>query len=385
MPHSQRTFKSVGRRLGAVALVAAATLVALAMAGEIGARLAMPEGSGTSCYLADRHLGHRNTPNCSTWEQGAEGPRVEYRYNGCGLRGLSPCGPKPRDAVRIAVVGNSFGQGAGVEIEDSFAERAAARLRKTCRPRVDLQNFSGIGYSLLNLYERFPDALNSKPDVLVFVLMPNDVAVPLSDKDFAERDDPNVARKSSVLDTEPPSKSILAIVRGLVRTSRLGVLVQHFMFRDDQFYEKTYLMRGEFSDFLRSRTTPAWRERYRKADAMIASMAGRANEAGVKLVLVTLPQRVQAAMLDTPQDVPAGYDPHTFSEELAAIAHAHGVSAIDGLALVESDHNSADFFYPVDGHLSVEGHHLVGDRLGGRLQTEMARDHLCEEGGDARR
>lgn len=377
MSKEVQSFRPTWPWLVAIAGFAFGTVACMLLLGEVAARLLMPVELTGDCYIPDEHVGHRYAPNCLRTVKVAEGPRVEYRYNACGLRQLSPCGPKRAGSLRLAVIGNSFGDGGNVPLRDSMSEQISRRLAATCRPGLDLQNFSGASYALLELYERFPAALSSDPDVVLFFLMPNDLAVPISRKDFADRDDPRVIRQSPLLNPRPTGRSPIVMLRQVLTESRLGTLTLHYLYEDNGFYIRTYRLRGEASDYLRSRPPPLWQDRYRDAGVMIAELAQKSRDAGKLFVLISLPQRVQAAMLDIPGDQMEGYDPRSFSREIRSIALRAGVPYIDGFAGMSSGHHAADLYYPVDGHLNVQGHKWLGSVLSAALQQLLTDAALC--------
>jgi len=82
------------------------------------------------------------TPRTSFVEDYPARPKVRYEVNGFGLRGGDFSEQKPAGVVRVAVVGDSFVFGSGVEEPDTLSRQLDARLR---------ERFPAAPFEVLNL------------------------------------------------------------------------------------------------------------------------------------------------------------------------------------------------------------------------------------------
>jgi hypothetical protein len=138
-------------------------------------------------YLGELRAGRHGTffglttlpPGTTFVEDFPARPRVEYRMNSFGLRGADFPESKPSGARRVAVVGDSFVFGSGVEEPDSLPEKLASRLRERfAAAPVEVLNLGVPGnniashLAMVRVAERHLGA-----DVLVLCLtLPNDLS-----------------------------------------------------------------------------------------------------------------------------------------------------------------------------------------------------------------
>ncbi len=358
---------SLSKVLFRIALTAACTAIVVVGGAEFVARWIWPERSDPTCLIADNRLGHRYRPNCERTARIPEGFEVAYRYDDCGLRGSGVCGPSPANAVRIAVLGNSFSAGSNVSLSDSFAEIMARDLAGLCKRSIDLQNYSVEGYALFDQYFRVQDALKGKPSVVVLFVMPNDLFEIVGEQQMARRDDYGLVRRSSVLSPETAAAPLGARLRRLLSSSRLAVMIQHYLFNNLPFYVRSYLGRGDTAGYLSLRPAGSWTRRYADADLLISEIAARTRAAGSRLAVIALPQRVQVAMLDPSFGDNLHEQAKAFGAKIGQIAREHGALFVDVIDFLADKKSASSLFYPYDGHLTKVGHKVVGDALASSL------------------
>lgn len=103
---------------------------------------------------------------------------VRIRCNADGLRGGQIEQPKPRSRTRLAVLGDSFMWGFGVEDDEVFAQALARQL-----PGSDAVNLAANGYSSVQEWVRFQDdGLRFDPDVVIVGFFVNDLDDNFDDK-----------------------------------------------------------------------------------------------------------------------------------------------------------------------------------------------------------
>lgn len=304
-------------------------------------RLTWPQQEDDVCFLRKDGV-NQHRANCTTMLKTAEGPWTEYSYNDCGYRNPEPCGPKPANALRVAVVGSSLAGGAFVPYPDTFYARAAADLKKACGRPVEFQDLGGFGFVWNQIASQVPPALALQPDAVVMAMMPFDL----------ERSPPS---------DHPPPKSLMVRVKDFIRGLRFIRVGQHFLFADDDHYTNIYLKLGDKADFLRTPLSPVWNDRLSRWEALLASMADQAHAAGVPFVLAVVPQRAQLTLLGKP--AAPGIEADILIRALQAMSERHGIIFVDVGQKWAGIHARSDIYYRVDGHPTAYGHELLGKAL----------------------
>ncbi len=161
--------------LANLALVIVSVGVCLAGA-ELALRALAPDENRNEGRLyrleANPGLAHSTLlPNTSALHLG-----VRVHTNSFGMRDREYARKKPRGALRIAVFGDSFTYGQGVELEEVFTERLESRLAGTLgRGRVEVWNFGTAGHNTfqeLLYYANY--GRQFRPDWVILVWVPFD-------------------------------------------------------------------------------------------------------------------------------------------------------------------------------------------------------------------
>jgi hypothetical protein len=363
------TDKSLPRRdFLIIPLLALLTLVVLAGLGEFAARqLFVESGSETCSAVGPGNVGVMR-PNCTSWRKAAEGPETVNTYNNCGYRTPEPCGTRAPGSLRVVLMGASTAQGMKVPYPDTFAARLSQALSRACHRPVEFQNMGVPGAGLLDIYHRLGEALALRPDMIMVVITPYEMKAAIDPGELAHRDTPPV---TAAAEPPPPPKSFVARLSDLAFNSRLLVVAQHFLFQDRATFVRLFMLHGDDAGYLRVPFTASWEQRLRDFDTLLAAMAARSKAAGVPMMLVLGPQRIQAALLDravSPPDV----DPFEIGHRLAAIAARHGVAFQDTLTGFADVHDPDAMFYAVDGHMDAAGHAVFARSVLDRLTRDVA-------------
>lgn len=113
--------------------------------------------------------------------------RAQVHTNSCGMRGPEISIEKPPGTYRIALLGDSFTFGWGVEQDQSFAARMEQTLNRGAAPGVNYQvlNLGVPGYSTFQEVARFQElGLDFSPDAIVVFFVENDYGPPFFIRDM---------------------------------------------------------------------------------------------------------------------------------------------------------------------------------------------------------
>jgi hypothetical protein len=355
-------------------LIVLLTLAAMAGIGEFAARRIFVESGAETCGTIGPAGVAVMRPNCVSYRKAAEGPQTVNAYNDCGYRTPQPCGTRPAGGIRVALMGASTAQGLKVRYADTFAARLTEALSRACRRPVEFQNMGVPGAGLLDVYRRLDEALAMHPDLVMLAMTPYEMKAEIPPSELARRDQP--AARGPEPAAPPPDKSLVARLSDLAFNSRILVVAQHYLFQDRETFAKLFLLHGEDAGYLRVPYSPGWEQRLRDFDVLIGDMARRTAAAGVKLMVVLGPQRIQASLLD-PAVRPAGVDPFEIGRRLARIAEKHGVLFEDTLEGFASAPDPDAMFYAVDGHMDANGHAVFARAVLDRLTRDAAAFRDC--------
>ncbi len=114
---------------------------------------------------------------------------VPVRTNSCGMRGREIAIPKSENVFRIAMLGDSYVFGWGVEEDKSFVSLLEERLNEFTggSPRVEVLNFGVPGYSTFQEVAAF-NAIGKDfdPDLVLMYFIRNDFGLPFFIKNFGD-------------------------------------------------------------------------------------------------------------------------------------------------------------------------------------------------------
>ncbi|MDR3775304.1 MAG: hypothetical protein P4K97_00270 [Terracidiphilus sp.] len=335
------------------------TISLILISSELISRWMFYRTSGMGSCFVYTASGLRAKPNSVCWQKDPESPLVEYRFNGSGHRTGMELSPKATGTFRIVMVGSSSAFGQMVETDKTTAAVLPRNLSQQTGRLIELYNESLDAEGPHVIPQRFNEVMAAKPDIILWMFTPYDIQIgtwPAPNPEQQKIDSRNLLanvlyRAQSAL----ASKSISAIVADLFGYSRTALLLRHFLYQSQSQYVSSFLRGGEDADFLRSESNAEWLSKMQQFSKDEAEVEEQAKTAGVPLVTVLLPSRVQAAMISM-GEWPEGYDPYKLSGELHKIIESHDGIFIDIFPWVRSTPNSETLFYPVDGHPNAQGH-----------------------------
>jgi SGNH hydrolase-like domain, acetyltransferase AlgX len=356
-------------------LIGIVTILLIAGSVELAARrmFKVSETSSLKCLvLNDPSTGVRAIPNSTCSEKIYESDLTEYEFNSRGHRAGFDYGPKSPDTYRIVLVGSSFSEGLWSPRERTYAALLPAEISARTGRKVELYNEGMQWGTPHNVDLRFDEVLAAKPDMILWTVTPWDVdnaslLIPYVARQFdpaLAHDEPAASITQRVLKAFR-SKSILQAIKdgwsraiGPFNDTRTAVLLQHFLYKSQSQYLKHYLMQDESNAFLQTQPGPAFVENLSEFGQYAADLAARSKAAGVPLVVVLVPQRAQAAMISM-GTWPAGFDPYKLGEEIRTHIESNGAIYIDALHGFRTIPNPEQYYFPVDGHITSEGHALL--------------------------
>ena len=327
---------------------------------------------GEDCMVFnDPSTGARGIPNSVCRESIAEsGELTEYRFNSCGHRAGMECGPKAPGTYRIVMIGTSVAIGLRVPREKTFAALLPGELSQRIGSKVELYNEAMPYRSPQILATHFNDILTAKPDMILWILVPDDIektSWAISHDDTRSLSFPAMAwhRMKAIFAV----KSSAAAITEIFSHTRTALLLRHLLYWSKSQYVKSSLMGADDHErFLRAESTEEWYARLKEFDSNAADVEGHAKAAGIPLVAVLLPNRAQAAMISM-GEWPKGFDPYKFDNQLRSIIVSHGGIYIDILQDLRTISDPELGYFPVDGHPNARGHAMLSELLAKALTS----------------
>jgi hypothetical protein len=395
MTQPDRTEPGVVKRRDWVLLPALSllTICFMAVSAELLSRWLYPvtQVGFQNCFVTNDPTGVAAVKaNSVCWEQSAESAlKVEYRFNHRGHRADAELSPKLPGVYRIVLIGSSFTQGLFVPREKTFAALLPAELSMETGRRVEVYNeatggkFRGGPFPSQNSAQHFDEVLAAQPDLVLWVITPNDV-MNAGSKENADshnsgglQRDPQSARASA----KPRScwnKFTASIAEGTFgerlrsrwEETRTSIVLNHLLIASESQdeYIQSYLRNGDNANSLKTEPDAKWQMQLQYFDAELAEIAGLAKNAGLPLVAVFVPNRAQAAMISK-GEWPAGYDPFQLENEVRDSVVSHGGHFIDILPDYRGVPSPERDYFPVDGHPDADGQAIISRFLAKELTS----------------
>jgi hypothetical protein len=344
-------------------LLSLLTVLVMATATEGLARLLWPEQWIDACLRAPD--GQKPKSNCTDMAKAIEGPWFEARYNECGYRATGPCEPPPAATKRIAVLGTSTSFGFLVPFENVWFVRTAQDITARCGHPVDVQSLVQINrrpdhldFGDFNVIaRRMPEAISLKPQLVVLVVTPYDLAE-MPDGGFNPAIDPEAVQPT----VQPRRAGIIELAKSLKQVSRTVSVAEHFIYRDTNLYVWTYLHYGDRAAFLHPQMTPRWEARIAYLDDAVGYISAQLKPIGTPLVVAYAPSEVEGYLIADEIKIP-DVDGESLARAVGAIAQRHGAIFADGASAFQGVRDVQDYFYRADGHLNGAGHGVFGSAV----------------------
>jgi hypothetical protein len=152
--------------------------------------------------------------------------------------------------------------------------------------------------------------------------------------------------------------------RTLIRFDKTSaaVLLEHALYTSRNQYIKSVLAGGDANSYLAADLDPQWQNRLHYFEQEFASIAARAKEKNIRIVVVLVPSRGQAALVSRGHWDPQ-FDPYKLDNDMRQIVVRNGGIYLDILPSYRSIPYAENGFYPVDGHPDADGHSVIAKLL----------------------
>lgn len=376
-----------------LALCSVGTVLGLCALWVATVRITVPNQEFTDepCMILDNpNMPVLGRPNTSCSPVLHEIGKIEYRFNGCGHRTDLPCGPAPPGTFRIVVLGSSMVEGAGVAVEDTFVSRLAPMLERATGRKYDAYSAGMVGSSPRGVLLRLDEIFPLKPD---FVLWPVTVFdldhVNLRTFGVSGKQAPDERRpREQLLGTpsvRPKDESGWAGIYNRAEDSRYVFFLKHFLYQSPSAYESHYgspgdpASGGEFAGYIEKNPPQSWREHLEDFEFYFRQIASKLKQRGIPLTVVLLPDRIQAGMISTGR-WPAGESPYALSSRLEPIVRRYGAGWFDILHDFRRVPDTQRLYFPVNGHMNLEGHKVLAKVI----SQELAKSEFADTSFSAR-
>ena len=277
------------------------------------------------------------------------------RINTAGFRDQEHRLDKPTDTYRIAVIGDSFTFGMGVDLAETY-HRVLARQLEEAHPAVEVLGFGVAGYQLwqhLALLRR--RVLDYSPDVVVLALFLDDIEKPrppYHDPDWQ------------------PHNPFASLLPALEHPSRLWTLlgnlhrlleVRYRYRRGADYLRGIEARKHAVDDFYRQVQTGTLPPvAYRDFARGLGEFAALARGAGTRPLLAYIPD---ASQLHEPTR-------QHINRLIAGVAADLAVGFVDFTPVFEAVADPGKLYlFPLDAHTSAAGHRLMAEALARALET----------------
>jgi hypothetical protein len=352
-------------------LLSLVTIFLIAISSEGIARHAFPGPQlwFNNCFISNNpSTGLLAIPNAVCSEEGLETKLVEHRFNGCGHRTDLPCGPKPPGVFRIVMLGSSFSMGYRVPDDEAFATLLPRDLSKETGQNIELYNESMMYETSHIVPLRFNEALQVKPDLILWVLTYWDIEYEAPLPPPPEIQKPFLPELAARLKAAVKERSIhgvlyafLDLIHDRLSSTRTAFMLSHFLGESQSLYLKSFLNEPG-PGYLRPTPDAEWVGHLKDFDREVAEVETQSKGAGVPLIITLAPYRGQAAMISM-NEWPVGYDPYMLDRELHSIVASHGGTYLDMLPDFRNIPNPERYYFPMDGHLKPDGNALFARLL----------------------
>jgi lysophospholipase L1-like esterase len=329
------------------------------------------------CTVRDRVLDHRLKPHCEGLVK-SQDFEIKIKTNSWGLREREIEKNKPEGVFRVLILGDSFAQGWGVDVQDRFSEQASRLLQAAGKTNIEIINAGVNSYSPLLEFEYLRNiGIEFDPDMVVVVLDWSD----LHDDYFYGGWERYEAIKNEVLGSEEQEpEEILGrkpakfswwldhstLVKFLETQIKGRYLTQHHQLGWENLVTDILI-------YERALDWPDYDQAWNLPVANLSLMKNYLAERNIDFVVGLVPRGIffadewQAGRQLAGFRVGGAYDLQPV-KMIEAKLKAKGIKLIDWYEPFLSS-QAKPLFYDHDGHWTKLGHQLVGETLAKYLEA----------------
>jgi hypothetical protein len=248
-------------------------------------------------------------------------------------------------------VGTSVAFGLHVPYDEYFLNVAAPELSRMWHHPVEFQNLGDIGPTWFKSDLLLNEVVKLKPDAVIYLVVPFD----LNRMDFIHTETP----KNFM--APPPAKEAgwtWTDLRVEARESRVLIVAQHFLLRDEHFFLRAFENYADPFDVARQPAPPLVEMRFERMNTLVGKLADRMHAAKIPCFMIALPNRVECALISKKICLPH-MDAYVFPRRMEVIARENGLDYIDMMPPIQKTPNAESMFYAVDGHPTGSAHALM--------------------------
>ncbi len=353
-------------------------------------------------YIFDETLGHRRPPDIKGHYETTEF-RTSVEFNSAGYRDKARSRLKPKDNLRIAVLGDSYMEGLQVDFSEVFSQQLErALLLHAPSTSIEVLNFGVSGYGTTQEYLQIPEILSYQPNVVVLAFLTgndvrnNNILLDQKTNDYGLAQRPYLELDNNGAHFHSPGPEAKRAFertgwRYLLFDSSKLIQTVHSRMRQNTGVAKImvnlgflsastfHLMHGIPTDYqiYSMQPAPEWQQAWGSTKYLLASMHSELREAGVPLVVVSLTNREQiyktdwqAILRQYPLMNSQTWDLELPSNKLSAILQELGIPEIrllEKFRRYAEAPESARLHYELDGHWTKVGHRLGAEIVASEL------------------
>jgi lysophospholipase L1-like esterase len=327
------------------------------------------ESYGDSCMEDHAEIGYINKKNCTKSTKKPEGEMIEYTFNSCGFRNSDfKCWPDKK--IVILSIGDSFAGGAMVDESDMYSS-VSQKILKLKGIDVTFVNAGVSGHDLLQYYQNTIRLIDKyKPEIILIGLLPNDLFPDIDLSNLSKRREQYAVlsrQESYEKNNLTQQGSLFLFLKTLLNKFSTTSWAAHHLLSIDSIYYTSYIARSGEDSFLNKKFSKHWDGRVQSASEIIKQMNIKAKSVNSELLVVSIPQRIQALLITEGKSVP-GKDPYKLSNLLSSKILKDGIEFTDFLNDLENTENATKYYYTLDGHLTEKGHYLLGEHVAAKVE-----------------
>jgi len=359
-------------------LVAAIALLIGLITIELLLRIFYPQNLNITQIDGERIFSHK--PGIETLLQRQEF-KTHVSISSQGLRDREYSIQKPANTTRIAVIGDSFVFGFGVEADQAFPKVLEAQLKAREDRNYEIMNFGISAYGTEQEYLLLQDILKFSPDTVILSFSPND---------FKENIKYSLFDFTNGTLTKNPSKEVpfsLKIRNFISWHSHLYSLLYFSVIDNSKatsFLIKAHLLNPPNVDPATDFDTLIFKNEENanfdyalwKTRALLIEINRFLQTENIQLIVVIVPfrEQVDSAMMETfaqQHGIGEWEVNSTKAHDLILdMLKAEHIPVIDPLQEFRLRNTNNTFYYSIDAHWNAEGHKLMASVLSKELQKK---------------